>query len=92
MTTSDSQLIPITIEAGVQPSTDKSAMATTHYTFADKIRFRFGMPQKIGGWSAALFSQSATISGKARALFGAIVGTQILSIIGTNSKLYSLFG
>ena len=92
MTTTRSVLIPISIQPGVQPSTDKTPFATTHYTAASKIRFRFGFPQKIGGWVSLAFNYSATITGLARSLFSAVLGTSIDTLIGTNSKLYALFG
>ncbi len=92
MTTTKSNLIPLAILAGVQPSTDKSAFATPHYTFADKIRFRFGFPEKIGGWYSILLSYSATISGKVRTIFSAVLSTSINTVIGTNSYFYSLSG
>lgn len=92
MTTLKAQLIPLQIIPGVQPSTDKSAFATQHYTAADKIRFRFGYPQKIGGWNAAIFTAGSTIAGKARSLFSTILSTAINTLIGTNTKLYSLSG
>lgn len=90
MTTTKSNLVPIIITPGVQPSTDKTALATEHYTQADKIRFRFGFPQKIGGWVSVLFNYSNTIVGIARTLFSAILTTTISTLIGTNSKLYLL--
>jgi hypothetical protein len=92
MTTSKAVLIPLEILPGVQPSTDKTALATKHYTAADKIRFRFGFPQKIGGWNAVSFAASATVAGKARSLFSTILSTAINTVIGTNTKLYSVDG
>ena len=52
----------------------------------DKIRFRFGYAEKIGGWSA--YSDS-TFLGTSRALFSwvALDGTKFLGI-GTNLKYY----
>jgi hypothetical protein len=92
MTTTKSNLIPLAILPGVQPSTDKTAFSTPHYTAADKIRFRFGFPQKIGGWYAILFNLGATISGKIRTIFSAVLSTSINTVIGTNSNFYSLSG
>ena len=92
MTTTRSILIPIQILPGVQPSTDKTAFATNHYTAASKIRFRFGLPQKIGGWNSVVFNYGATILGLARSLFSAVLGTSIDTLIGTNSKLYEVSG
>ena len=65
---------------------------TTSYTNeggwfnGDKIRFRFGYPEKIGGWSA--YSDN-TFLGTCRALFSwvALEGTKFLGV-GTNLKYY----
>lgn len=92
MTTTKSVLIPIQIQPGVQPSTDKTAFATTHYTMADKIRFRFGFPEKIGGWNSVTFNYGATILGMARSLFSTVLSTSLNTLIGTNSKIYTVFG
>lgn len=92
MTTTKSILIPLQIAPGVQPSTDKTAFATPHYTMADKIRFRFGFPQKIGGWYSIPLNYGAMIAGVARTLFSAILSTAINTVIGTNSKVYALSG
>ena len=52
----------------------------------DKIRFRFGYPEKIGGWST--YSDN-TFLGTCRALFSwvALEGTKFLGV-GTNLKYY----
>lgn len=92
MTTIKSTFLPMSITPGVQPSTDKTALATPHYTFADKIRFRFGYPQKIGGWDAVQFNNSATILGKARSLFSAVISTALNTVLGTHKRLYSILG
>lgn len=92
MTTTNSNLIPIQIMPGVQPSSDKTAFATPHYTMSDKIRFRFGFPQKIGGWYSILFNNGDEITGVARSIFSAILSTAINTLIGTNTRLYSLIG
>ena len=65
---------------------------TTSYTNeggwfnGDKIRFRFGYPEKIGGWST--YSDN-TFLGTCRALFSwvALEGTKFLGV-GTNLKYY----
>lgn len=83
---------PIVILPGVQPDTDMTAVATQHYTYADKIRFTNGYPQKIKGWISNAFDYAATIDGTARTLFTAVINGRFLTIIGTNKKLYSLIG
>lgn len=56
----------------------------------DKIRFRFGVPEKIGGWQKA---SDSTYTGSARALhtFTSLAGA-IYTGIGTHLKYYLLVG
>jgi hypothetical protein len=56
----------------------------------DKVRFRSGYPEKIGGWLVQTFQQYA---GEARLLFpwGLTTGASILCI-GTNEKIYVTLG
>lgn len=56
------------------------------YFACDKIRFRAGTPEKIGGWVKYM---TATVSGTCRNLFNWVTldNTNILAI-GTNTKLY----
>jgi hypothetical protein len=56
----------------------------------DKVRFRSGYPEKIGGWLAQTFDQYA---GTARLLFswGLTTGASILCV-GTNEKIYVTLG
>ena len=52
----------------------------------DKIRFRSGFPEKIGGWKVSTFEQYA---GACRSLFSwATSGGQELVCVGTNKKIY----
>lgn len=92
MATLPSQLIPIEITPGVQPNTDRTPLSTPHYVFSDKIRFWRGVPQKIGGWIKYIFERNALIGGIARTLYSAVIGNIAMSVIGTNSYLYSLIG
>lgn len=96
MTTTKASLIPLQITPGVQPSTDKTPLATVHYTQADKIRFRFGFPEKIGGWMSVVFNYGAnfgvSIVGLARAIFSTILTTTVDTLIGTSSTFYVLIG
>ena len=92
MTTVQSQLVPIDITPGVQPSTDATSFKTPHFTMSDKVRFRFGKPRKIGGWISIAFDGSATILGKIRTIFGSIISNRIITTIGTHKKLYSYEG
>ena len=56
----------------------------------DKIRFRQGFPEKIGGWEVQNFTQ---YQGSARSLFSysTLLGDQIFGI-GTNLKMYVFAG
>ena len=56
----------------------------------DKVRFRSGYPEKIGGWQVKTFDQYV---GAARLLFpwGLATGASILCI-GTNEKIYVTIG
>ena len=52
----------------------------------DKIRFRSGFPEKIGGWTVQTFRQYA---GAARAIYPWITSTgQQITAVGTNEKIY----
>lgn len=83
---------PIEILPGVEPSTDKTVTSTQHYTFSDKIRFKDGLPEKIGGWEALDLNQGDTISGVARSLFSYVLSGLNRYTIGTNTRLYDLTG
>lgn len=85
-------LIPIQILAGVEPSTDKPTASTQHYTFADKIRFKDGLPEKIGGWVQLEYNQGDSISGAPRSLFSYVLSGIPRYLIGTNTRLYDLVG
>lgn len=56
----------------------------------DKVRFRSGFPEKIGGWVVQNFESYV---GTARAIYAytATDGTQLLAI-GTNEKIYAVLG
>lgn len=92
MTTKPSELTPISCSAGVEPSTDRTLLSTQHYTFADKIRFVNGMPKKIGGWQGVSFESAGVIAGAARTVFSITIANQVITLIGTEQKLYSLIG
>ena len=89
MTTTKANLVPLSITPGVQPPTDKTPLATSHFTAASKIRFRFGFPEKIGGWVSVVFAYGNTIVGVARTLFSTILTTAIDTLIGTSSTIKS---
>jgi hypothetical protein len=83
---------PIDILPGVEPSTDRSATTTRHYTFTKHIRFKDGLPEKIGGWVGLTFDENNTIAGAPRSIFSYKLSGLTRYVIGTNSRLYGLFG
>lgn len=85
-------LSPIEILSGVETSVDRSAASTRHYTFADKIRFKDGFPEKIGGWEAFTFNNSTAMSGAARSIFSYVLNDIVRYMVGTNTNLYDIFG
>jgi hypothetical protein len=87
-----SNLRPIDTLSGVEPPTDKTKVATKHFTNSDKIRFRNGLPEKIGGWQSIEFDYDETVDGYARSLFTSFINGKYYTVIGTNTKLYSLIG
>lgn len=85
-------LEPIVITPGVQPDTDKTAVSTPHYTFADKIRFENGYPRKIKGWNSLFFDYDEEINGTIRTIYTDVINNKYYTILGTNTRLYSLIG
>ena len=64
--------------------------AGMRYTDADKVRFRFDQPEKIGGWQKRDAFSSATFSGVNRNIFQHrdLVGTKFISY-GTSTHVYT---
>lgn len=85
-------LRPIEILAGVRPSTDSTALSTEHYTHTDKVRFKNGKPEKIGGWSSLSFDYDSEIDGTIRRIYSEYIDGQLYYLIGTHKRLYSLIG
>lgn len=92
MATKVSDLRPIQIAAGVEPSTDRTAASTPHYTMSDKIRFRNGYPEKLGGWLSSGYEYDNFPGGIARSMFSALIGNNVVTCIGTHTDFYSLIG
>jgi hypothetical protein len=92
MTTLKAQLVPLQITPGVQPPTDKTPLSTPHFTASQGIRFRFGYPQKIGGWMSLAFSGGLTILGLARSMFSTILVSAVNTLVGTNSYFWYVQG
>lgn len=82
-------LLPLLFNPGV--NREKTNYANKGGWFdCDKVRFRQGFPEKIGGW--VRFSQN-TFLGTARSLFGwATLNGEQLYGLGTNLKYYAVQG
>lgn len=86
------ELIPIEVLEGVEPSTDSTPSSTPHWVFSKRIRFVNGYPEKIGGWQSLTTDDNDTILGSARSIFSYKLNGFTYYLIGTNEKLYVLFG
>jgi hypothetical protein len=78
-------LTKIQLKPGIQKQTSNLG-ASGGYVDCDNVRFRYGLPEKIGGWQQ---TQSNTLIGVARDAhhWVALDGTR-LSALGTDKKLY----
>ena len=75
----------IQFKSGVDRETTRYNAEGTWYE-TDKVRFRRGMPQKIGGWERI---SSSTFLGVCRSMFNWVtLGGQNLVSVGTNIKYY----
>jgi hypothetical protein len=78
---------------GFQPGFNKQITETTaegQWVGGDNVRFRYGTPEKIGGWAQLGESK---MTGSARALFHLVNKSgNKYSIIGTNRILYAYTG
>lgn len=92
MSTTVAQFNPIDCVAGVQPPTDKTQLATKHWTFSDKIRFVNGFARKIGGWASVNLTSFNGIQGATRTIYSSLINGITQTIIGTHEYLYSLRG
>lgn len=79
-------LLPFNIQPGlVTEATERGAR--NRWVDADKVRFRKGWPEKIGGWR--LETGSATLDGVARSIIGWRAIDEITYFaVGTSEKLY----
>ncbi len=78
-------LTKIKLQPGIQKQTS-SLGASGGYVDSDNVRFRYGLPEKIGGWET---TQSNTLIGVARDAhhWVALDGLR-LAALGTDKKLY----
>jgi hypothetical protein len=75
----------LTLKPGVNRESTRYAAEGTWYE-TDKVRFRFGLPEKIGGWQRI---SASTYLGVARSLANwATLSGQNLLAVGTNLKYY----
>jgi hypothetical protein len=75
----------LTLKPGVNRESTRYSAEGTYYE-TDKVRFRFGLPEKIGGWQRI---SASTYLGVARSLTNwATLGGQNLLAVGTNLKYY----
>ena len=81
---------------GFQPGINKQITPTGaegQWVNCDNVRFRYGTPEKIGGWSQLGGSGSNELTGAGRGLHHFInSGARKYSIIGTNRILYAYSG
>lgn len=77
----------------IPPGVNKNDNTYTaiNYTDADKIRFNQGLPETIGGWVSAAFSNAQALTGVPRTIYSYIANTGIENtLIGTHKRLYVL--
>ena len=75
----------LTLKPGVNRESTRYSAEGTYYE-TDKVRFRFGLPEKIGGWQRV---SASTYLGVARSLTNwATLSGQNLLAVGTNLKYY----
>ena len=84
--------LPMLAVPGVQPITDFTTSSTPHYVAADKIRFRDGFPEKIGGWEVIIIDGNLPINGCCRAIFSYDLTGNIRYLFGTHSNLSYFIG
>lgn len=82
----------IIVTPGVQPDTDFTTASTPHFVSADKIRFRDGFPEKIGGFESVSIEGGTLIGGCLRSIYSYNLSNNVNYLLGTNSNLYHLLG
>jgi len=83
---------PLQILPGVSPNTDTTESSTQHYIYADKVRFKNGIPEKIGGWQSLDFDLGEAIQGYTRSFFSDYINGKLYNIFGTHTRLYVAIG
>lgn len=82
----------VTVLPGVASTSDFTPQSTQHYTYADKVRFIDGFPEKIGGWQSLIVSTPYYMNGCCRALYSYTLRNVIYYLIGTHTNLYQIQG
>ena len=84
-------LVKIPFVAGVNKEVTSYAETGTYFN-CDKIRFRSGYPEKIGGWRNA-YSSATPFNGVARTLLSWLTyDGYTLTALGTNQRYYIQYG
>jgi hypothetical protein len=83
-------LTKLQLRPGITRETTNYAAEGSYYS-CDKIRFRYGFPEKIGGWTN--YSPGNSFAGVSRSLFNWATYTNAnLLALGTNQKYYVEYG
>ena len=81
---------------GFQPGINKQVTATGaegQWINCDNVRFRYGIPEKIGGWNQLGEASSNELTGAARGLHHFVnTAGRRYAIVGTNRILYAFSG
>ena len=81
---------------GFQPGINKQISETTaegQWTDCDNVRFRYGIPEKIGGWNQLGTENENELTGAGRGLHHFVNSlSRKYAIIGTNRILYAFSG
>ena len=78
-------LTKIKLQPGIQKQTSNLG-ASGGYTDCDNVRFRYGLPEKIGGWEKTVDDKLIGVARDAHH-WVALDGTR-LAALGTDKKLY----
>jgi len=83
------QLVPLRFKPGIDRELTRFGNENGWYN-CDKVRFRQGFPESIGGWSKY---QSSTFLGTCRSVYTWVLLTgDVVLGVGTHLKLYILYG
>lgn len=82
----------IDILPGINPLPDSTPNKSLFWVYGNKVRFKDGSPQKLGGWERLEFEENKEINGTPRAIFGFVNHNMPWYLIGTEKKLFALLG